>query len=133
MIEPLLNNTHVQSVQITMAEAFDVADRGRFYDRTGAIRDVIQNHLFQVLTNLAMEPPVRPDSESIRDEKVKVLKAMEPLDPQNVVRGQFRGYRTETGWRRIRRSRPSLPCGSTSIPGAGRACRSTSGRASACR
>ncbi|HEV3418399.1 MAG TPA: glucose-6-phosphate dehydrogenase, partial [Pirellulales bacterium] len=68
-----------------------------FYEETGAIRDVIQNHLFQVLANLAMEPPVRTDSESIRDEKVKVLKAIPPLDAKNVVRGQFLGYRQEPG------------------------------------
>ena len=71
--------------------------RGGFYDQTGTIRDVIQNHLFQVLCNLAMEPPVRADAESIRDEKVKVLKAMLPLAPENLVRGQFRGYRAEPG------------------------------------
>jgi glucose-6-phosphate 1-dehydrogenase len=80
-----------------MAEDFGVQGRGAFYDETGAIRDVIQNHLFQVLTNLAMEPPVRPDSESIRDEKVKVLKAMLPLAAQSLIRGQFRGYRKEAG------------------------------------
>jgi glucose-6-phosphate 1-dehydrogenase len=80
-----------------MAEDFGVQGRGAFYDQTGTIRDVIQNHLFQVMANLAMEPPVRTDSESIRDEKVKVLKAIAPLDPENVVLGQFRGYRTEKG------------------------------------
>jgi glucose-6-phosphate 1-dehydrogenase len=84
-------------VQITMAEAFGVQGRGAFYDQTGTIRDVIQNHLFQVLTNLAMEPPVRSDSESIRDEKVKILKAIAPIDAGNLVRGQFRGYREEHG------------------------------------
>jgi glucose-6-phosphate 1-dehydrogenase len=97
ILESFWSRDHVESVQITMAEDFGVQGRGGFYDKTGAIRDVIQNHLFQVLTNLTMEPPVRPDSESIRDEKVKVLKAMPPLEPQNVVRGQFSGYRKEAG------------------------------------
>ena len=95
--ETFWNRIHLQSVQITMAENFGVQGRGAFYDTTGAIRDVIQNHLFQVLANLAMEPPIRMDSESIRDEKVKVLKAIPPLDESNLVRGQFRGYRSEKG------------------------------------
>src|SRR2546422_6645390 len=80
-----------------MAEDFGVQGRGLFYDETGTIRDVVQNHLFQVLSNLTMEPPVRADSESIRDEKVKVLKAIPPIDEQDLVRGQFRGYRDERG------------------------------------
>ena len=97
IMEPFWNRNHIESVQITMAEDFGVQGRGAFYDQTGAIRDVIQNHLFQVMAFLAMEPPVRIDSESVRDEKVKVLKAIPPLDTRKVIRGQFSGYRKEQG------------------------------------
>ncbi len=86
-LDPLLNRTHVEDVQITMAEDFGIQGRGAFYDQTGTIRDVVQNHLFQVLANVAMEPPVKIDSESIRDEKVKVLQAIEPLRAEDLVRG----------------------------------------------
>ena len=95
--EAFWNRHYIESVQITMSENFGVQGRGAFYDVNGTIRDVIQNHLFQVLSNLAMEPPVRSDGESLRDEKVKVLKAIPPIEEKNLVRGQFEGYRNEAG------------------------------------
>ena len=96
-VESFWNRSYIKSVEITMAEDFGVQGRGGFYDQTGTIRDVIQNHLFQVVSNLAMEPPVRMDSDSLRDEKVKVLKAIAPVAKEDLVRGQFRGYREESG------------------------------------
>lgn len=97
LLESFWNRNQIDSVQITMAENFGVQGRGAFYEQTGAIRDVVQNHLLQILAYLAMEPPVKTDSTSIRNEKVKVLKAIPPLEAKHLVRGQFRGYRREAG------------------------------------
>jgi glucose-6-phosphate 1-dehydrogenase len=96
-VEAFWNRTYIESVQITMAEDFGVQGRGGFYDQTGAIRDVVQNHLFQIVSNLAMEPAARYDSDSVRDEKVKVLKAIPSIEEKNLVRGQFKGYLDENG------------------------------------
>jgi glucose-6-phosphate 1-dehydrogenase len=97
VIEPLLNRTYVSSIQITMAEAFDVADRGRFYDRTGAIRDVLQNHMLQVLATVLAEPPSGTSLSGWRDAKHTAISALSPLTPEHTVRGQYQGYHEVDG------------------------------------
>ena len=124
-LEPIWNRNYVASVQVTLSEDFGVAGRGAFYETAGCLRDVIQNHLFQIVALLAMEPPAGREFGAVHTEKAKVFEATRPLKSDDLVRGQYAGYREEPNVAKSSDVETFSPCGFLSIRGAGRACRGT--------
>ena len=129
-LEPLWNREHIDHVQIDVPEKLSIGTRGSFYEATGAFRDMIVTHLLQILGVVAMEPPPSLEPRALVEEKTKVFRSMLPIDPDDVVRGQYEGYRRSRASRPTRRWRRSSPPGSASTTGAGRACRSSCAPAS---